>query len=66
MLPGRFLWMDQKAKKRYLALLNKKIAEGYFSSDQILVRLVEEMAPVFNEFLDDDIPTNNKRTSIPR
>ena len=58
--------MDQKAKKRYLASLNKKIAEGYFSSDQILVRLVEEMAPVFNEFLDDDIPTNNKRTSIPR
>ena len=58
--------MDQKARKRYLAALNKKIAEGYFSSDQILVRLVEEMAPVFNDFLDDDIPTNNKRTSVSR
>jgi hypothetical protein len=56
---GRFLWMDEKEQKRYLAVLNKKITEGFFASDQILSRLVDEMAPVFNDFLDGDIPSTN-------
>jgi hypothetical protein len=63
---GRFLWMDEKARKRYLAVLNKKIAKGYFSSDPILSKLVEDMAPVFNDFLDGDIPMKNERTSASR
>jgi hypothetical protein len=52
---GRFLWMDEQSKKRYLAALNKKITEGYFSSEQIIGKIVEELAPVFNEHLDADI-----------
>ena len=63
---GRFLWMDEKARMRYLAALKKKIAEGYFSSDQIIVRLVDEMAPVFNDFLDNDMPDKNDRTIVSR
>jgi hypothetical protein len=56
---GRFLWMDEKEQKRYLAVLNKKIAEGFYTSDQILSRLVDEMAPVFNDFLDGDNASTN-------
>ena len=51
---GRFLWMKENEKKRYLATLKKRIAEGYFSSDRIIVSLVNEMAPVFNDFLGDE------------
>jgi len=51
---GRFLWLDEKAQKSYLLGLNKKIAEGYFTSDQILTRIVDEMAPVFNDSVEDD------------
>jgi len=57
---GRFLWMDEKSRKRYLAALNKKIAEGFFSSDIIITRLVDEMAPVFNDFLDSDAMAKNE------
>jgi hypothetical protein len=61
---GRFLWMDEKAKKRYLAAINKKIAEGFFSSEQIILRIVDEMAPVFNDFLDTKIPEKNDRAGV--
>jgi hypothetical protein len=46
---GRFLWMDESTKKNYLDLLNKKISEGYFSSESVLATIVEDIAPVFNE-----------------
>jgi hypothetical protein len=46
---GRFLWMDESTKKNYLDLLNKKIYEGYFSSESVLATIVEDIAPVFNE-----------------
>ena len=55
---GRFLCMDEQSKKHYLDVLNKKIADGYFSSETILTKVVEEIAPVFNEHLDADIPVN--------
>jgi hypothetical protein len=55
---GRFLCMDEQSKKHYLDVLNKKIADGYFSSEMILTKVVEEIAPVFNEQLDADIPVN--------
>jgi hypothetical protein len=58
---GRFLWMEETARKRYLATLKKRIAEGYFSSDRILVSLVDEMAPVFNDFLGDDPEADSAR-----
>ena len=56
---GRFLWMDEKAKKRYLSELQRKIGEGYFSSEQILVKIVDEMAPVFSDYIDGDMPDHS-------
>ena len=52
---GRFLWMDEPSKKRYLTALVEKIEKGYFSSDQILLKVVDELAPVFSEHLDADV-----------
>jgi hypothetical protein len=46
---GRFMWMDDSAKKEYLSSLNKKISEGYYSSDRILSNIVEDLAPVFDK-----------------
>lgn len=52
---GRFLWMDEKSQKSYLTALAEKIEKGYFSSDQILLKVVDELAPVFSEHLDADV-----------
>jgi len=52
---GRFSWMDEQSKKRYLTALNSKISEGYFSSEKILLKVVDELAPVFSEHLDADV-----------
>jgi hypothetical protein len=60
---GRFLWMEEKDQKRYLATLRKRIAEGYFSSDRILVSITDEMAPVFNDFLGEDPGEGGQRSS---
>jgi hypothetical protein len=46
---GRFLWMDEKSRKNYLSILTKKISEGYFCSENILMKVVEEIAPVFDD-----------------
>ncbi len=51
---GRFLWMDEQARREYVASLHKKIANGYFSSDHIISKIVDDMAPVFNDYLDPD------------
>jgi hypothetical protein len=61
---GRFLWMQEKAQKRYLAMLKKRIGEGYFSSDNILASLVDEIAPVFNDFLDHEFSDSHKGSSL--
>ena len=52
---GRFLWMDEQSKKCYLTALVEKIEKGYFSSDQILLKVVDELAPVFSEHLDAEV-----------
>lgn len=59
---GRFLWMEEKEKQRYLEILTKRIENGYFSSDRILAYLVDEIAPVFNDFLDHDPLAGDKPT----
>jgi hypothetical protein len=63
---GRFLWMEEQAKNRYLSMLKKRILEGYFSSDHILMSLVDEIAPVFNDFLDNDSLAGDKHTLVSR
>ena len=46
---GRVLWMDEKSRNNYLSALAKKISEGYFSSEMILAKVVDEIAPVFDD-----------------
>ncbi|MGB7566865.1 MAG: hypothetical protein WBM07_03325 [Chitinivibrionales bacterium] len=52
---GQFLWMDKKSRERYLAVLNKKISEGYYCSDSTLAKVVDELAPIFNENINHDM-----------
>jgi hypothetical protein len=41
--------MDEKSRNNYLSALAKKISEGYFSSETILAKVVDEIAPVFDD-----------------
>jgi hypothetical protein len=49
---GQFLWKDETSRKKYLIVLKKKIADGYFNSDRVISRIVEEIAPVFREIVE--------------
>jgi hypothetical protein len=51
---GRFLWMNEKSRKQYLTALQKKISEGYYCSENTLAKVVEELAPIFNENVNYD------------
>ena len=51
---GQFLWMDDPAKRSYLSSLKKKIEEGYYSSEKVISRIVEEIAPVIDDVVDTD------------
>jgi len=52
---GKFLWMDEAERKAYLDALNRKIASGYFYSEPILTRIVDEIAPVIEETIDNEM-----------
>jgi hypothetical protein len=49
---GRFLWMEPDSRAKYLQELSHKIMEGYFTSESILDKVVEEIAPAFGESLE--------------
>lgn len=51
---GKFLWMEPGAKENYIDTLKKKIADGYFYSDKILSKVVDELAPVLNDNVNYD------------
>jgi len=51
---GQFLWMDEPAKRSYLSSLKKKIEEGYYHSEKVISRIVEEIAPVVDDIVDND------------
>ncbi len=51
---GQFLWMDKTGQKHYLSSLKKKIEEGYYYSEKVISRIVEEIAPVMNDIVDQD------------
>ena len=53
---GQFLWMDPVQQKSYLEKLRKKIADHYFASDAIITKIVEEMAPVFSDSVERELP----------
>lgn len=49
---GQFLWKDELSKQKYLNSLKKKIAEGFYFSDKVISRVVEEIAPAFDEVIE--------------
>jgi len=49
---GRFLWMDPAAQRRYIEDLKRRIESGYYFTDAIAEKVVEELAPVFNDAAD--------------
>lgn len=48
---GQFLWLDKAAQQRYLHTLKRRIAEGYYNSDLVFSKVVEEIAPVLEEIV---------------
>ncbi len=51
---GQFHWMNEPAKKSYLSMLKKRIDEGYYFSDKVVTRIVDEIAPVLNDCVEQD------------
>jgi hypothetical protein len=52
---GRFLWMDEDGKRTYIKDLRERIEEGYFFSDTIVTKIVDDIAPVMNECIDGEL-----------
>ncbi len=55
MKQGQFLWMDEPAKSNYLATLKKRIDEGFYFSEQVVMHIIDEIAPV----IDDTLPNES-------
>lgn len=51
---GQFIWMDEGPKNRYIEDLKRKIKNGFYSSEKVIAKIVEEIAPVVNDTLDHD------------
>lgn len=43
---GQFLWMENSAQEKYVDQLKEKIKNGHYFSEQIITKIVEELAPV--------------------
>lgn len=46
---GKFLWRDDASKTAYLQNLKKKIADGFYTSEDVIGRIVEDIAPIYND-----------------
>ncbi|HEX2957578.1 MAG TPA: hypothetical protein VHO70_12145 [Chitinispirillaceae bacterium] len=46
---GRFLWMESKAREEFMTLLKQRIESGYYFSESILAKIVDELAPIMAE-----------------
>lgn len=51
---GRFQWMDDAAKKKYLSIIKQRISDGYYFSEKVMTQVVEEIAPVINDTVEQD------------
>lgn len=51
---GQFIWMDEGPRKNYIDELKKKISNGFYSSDKVISKIVEEIAPVLNDTVNHD------------
>ena len=52
---GRFLWMDPPEQHRYLEALARRISAGYYFSDKILGEIVDEIAPIVEENVEQEL-----------
>ncbi len=51
---GRFLWMEGQAKEEYILSIKRRIESGYYFSESILVKIVDELAPVMAEAVNQE------------
>lgn len=51
---GRFLWMENSAQHSYLMELKIKIESGYYFSESIISKIVEDLAPVMADTIDNE------------
>jgi hypothetical protein len=46
---GQFLWMEPEAQYLYLTTLKERISQGYYFTDRVFSRVVEDIAPILEE-----------------
>jgi hypothetical protein len=51
---GKFLWLQDSARNRYLETISRKITEGFYFSENVISRIVDEIAPTFGEVMEQD------------
>lgn len=51
---GRFQWMDKSAKREFISIIKKRITDGYYFSEQVVTQVVDEIAPVINDTVEQD------------
>lgn len=46
---GKFIWMEPSARICYVQSLKEKIRQGYYYSDIVVSKVVDEIAPILEE-----------------
>ncbi|MDR0304744.1 MAG: hypothetical protein LBH98_08280 [Chitinispirillales bacterium] len=46
---GKFLWKDKTEQEKFLFDYRKKIAGGFYSSELVLISILDEISPVLSE-----------------
>ncbi len=49
---GRFMWREEPDRRQYIRQLTARIRQGYYQSDDVLDKVVEELAPAFSDSLE--------------
>lgn len=52
---GRFLWMDEEGRHRYVRKVKERIASGYYFSNTIIGQVVDELAPAMEHALEENL-----------
>lgn len=55
---GKFLWMEEGQKKEYLKDLKRRIEIGYFFNDSIVAKIVDDIAPIMDDYVDNGSSLN--------
>lgn len=46
---GQFLWMDPEDQHAYLNILKHRISEGYYFTERVFTRIVDDIAPILEK-----------------